>query len=179
VASFSVSLKIISQVFQPVIFYFIYSHPYSLYLNINGGTWPRFSPSFNKSSRDRHLSAGTLSKSYLDILLICLFWAATWPPQCICQTYVNMIYIQMVLDTFVAWRTAKVQPSSCQTDFCLLCWASCWGTVYNVRQDKSHRGHHYGWPWPGFSSSFNKASRDRHGSAGIRTPDRALYQKAI
>ncbi len=32
--------------------------------------------------------------------------------------------------------------------FCLLCWSSHWCTMFNVRQDISRQGHHYGETWP-------------------------------
>ncbi len=58
-------------------------------------------------------------------------------------------------------------------------WASCWGTVFSVRKDKSRRGHHFRGPWPEFFSLFNKASRDRHVSSGFWAPGQALYQRAV
>ncbi len=39
----------------------------------------------------------------------------------------------MVLHTFVTWQTAKLRATSCQTEFCLHRWASCWAKTYLVR----------------------------------------------
>ncbi len=73
--------------------------------------------------------------------------------------------------SFVALRTAKLQTARCQTDFWLLHWSSCWGTVFNVRQDISRRDHHYKETWPRFSPDSNKASSGIHVFlAEIRTP---------
>ncbi len=76
----------------------------------------------------------------------------------------------MVLDTFVAWQTAKLQAASCQKDFCLLCTeppaeASCSmsGKTNHVGVTTMEKLH---------SGVLKEASRDRHVSAGILTPGR-------
>ncbi len=103
-------------------------------------------------SRPPASQAGTLPKSYLDGILILNSYTVL--PQFMCHKHVIMTYTKMVAQIC---SLAGCQAAGCkQPDRFLpspLHWASCWGTLFNVRQDISRRGHHYEGTWP-----YNKGS---------------------
>jgi hypothetical protein len=93
------------------------------------------------------------------------------PSYSMCQRCDNMTDASMVLHTFIAWRTAKLQAASCQTDFCLVELAaeaqcSMSGKTYYVRVTTMEELDQ------GFLHSFNKAYPRQ--TAGNRTPNKEL-----